>query len=78
MRESTWEKKHEDLEVEVEGGPGGGLMLTDRGDDGDVVLGVGWVQERVEPSGPGRDLCALCQEKHQGVVYKCHVMQSCD
>ena len=38
--------EHEDmqLQVEVEGGPGGRLMLTDTGDDGDVVLGIGWVQ----------------------------------
>ena len=28
-------------------------MLGDGGDDGDVVLGVGGVQQRVETTGPG-------------------------
>ena len=45
------------LQVKVEGTPGGGLMLRHRGDDGDVVLGVGRIQEGVETSSPGRDLC---------------------
>ena len=50
-------RKHEDqkLQVEVEGGPGGGLVLRHRGDDGDVVLGIGRVQQGVETSSPGRD-----------------------
>ena len=62
VRESTWEKKHQDLEVKVEGGPGGRLVLTDGGNDGDIVLSIGWIQERVEPPSPRRDLCGLCQE----------------
>ena len=47
--ESCREEKGEDLEVEVEGGPRGRLVLRDGGDDRDVVLGVGGVQEGVEP-----------------------------
>ena len=43
------EEEGEDLEVEVEGGPRGRLVLRDGGDDRDVVLGVGRVQEGVEP-----------------------------
>ena len=46
---SGGEEEGEDLEVEVEGGPRGRLVLRHGGDDRDVVLGVGGVQERVEP-----------------------------
>ena len=46
---SGGEEEGEDLEVEVEGGPRGRLVLRHGGDDRDVVLGVGGVQEGVEP-----------------------------
>ena len=46
---SGGEEEGEDLQVEVEGGPRGRLVLRDGGDDRDVVLGVGGVQEGVEP-----------------------------
>ena len=57
-RVSLRTREHEDqqLQVKVVGGPGGGLVLRDRGDDGDVVLGVGGVEQRVEAARPGRDL----------------------
>lgn len=50
--------KHEDeqLQVKVERGPRGRLVLTDRGNDRDVVLCVGGIQERVKPPSPRRDL----------------------
>ena len=51
--EAHGEEEHHQLEVEVEGGPGGGLVLRHGGDDGDVVLGVRGVQQRVEPARPG-------------------------
>eukprot|EP00053_Salpingoeca_punica_P010929 m.97584 g.97584 ORF g.97584 m.97584 type:complete len:573 (+) comp15536_c0_seq2:800-2518(+) len=52
------DRHHHDHEVQVKvvRGPGRGLVLGDRGDDGDVVLGVGGVQHRVEAAGPGRNL----------------------
>lgn len=31
-------------------------MLRDRGDDGDIVLGIGGIQQRVETTSPWRDL----------------------
>ena len=37
--------------------PCGRLMLTDRGDDGDVVLSIGWIKKGVKPPSPRRDLC---------------------
>ena len=52
----TGEHEDQQLQVKVVGGPGGGLVLRDGGDDGDVVLGVGGVQQRVEATRPGRDL----------------------
>ena len=36
----TWKHEDQQLQVEVEGGPGGGLVLGHGGNDGDVVLGV--------------------------------------
>jgi hypothetical protein len=52
-------RKHEDqhLQVEVEGAPGRRLMLGHRGDDWDIVLGVGRIEQRVETTGPRSDLC---------------------
>lgn len=35
-------ERHEDVEVEVEGGPGGGLVLRHGGDDGDVPVVPGF------------------------------------
>ena len=42
--ETGREEKGEDLEIKVEGGPGGGLVLGHGGDDRNVVLGIGGVQ----------------------------------
>lgn len=49
------EEEHEQLQIEVEGAPRGRLVLRDGGDDGDVVLGIGWVQQRVETTRPWCD-----------------------
>jgi len=38
--EAGWEGADEDVQVEEEGHPGGGLVLRDRRDDGDVDLRV--------------------------------------
>ena len=54
--ELTWKQEDEELQVKVEGGPGGGLVLTDRGNDGDVILGIGWVKQGVETTRPRRYL----------------------
>ena len=51
----TWKQEHEQLEVKVERGPRGGLMLRHRGNDGDVILGIGGIEQRVESAGPRRD-----------------------
>lgn len=52
----AWEHEDQQLEVKVVRGPGRGLVLRDRGDDGNVVLGIGGVQQGVETTGPWRDL----------------------
>lgn len=52
----AWEHEDQQLEVKVVWGPGRGLMLRDRGDDGNVVLGIGGVQQGVETTSPWRDL----------------------
>jgi hypothetical protein len=44
------------VEIEEEGGPGGRLMFRDGRNNGNVVLGVGGVEERVETTGPGGDI----------------------
>ena len=44
-------------------------MLTDRGDDGDVVLSIGWIKKGVKPPSPRRD---LCERKRGGVKDKQH------
>lgn len=46
-------EKDQQLQVKVEGGPGGGLVLGNGGDDGDVVLGVGGIEQRVKATRPG-------------------------
>lgn len=51
----TWEHEDEELQVKVIGGPSGGLVLRDRGNDGDVVLCVGRIQEGVETPRPRGD-----------------------
>lgn len=51
----TWEHENKELQVEVVGGPSGGLVLRDRGDDGDVVLGIGRVQQGIETPRPWGD-----------------------
>jgi hypothetical protein len=43
------------LQVEKERTPTGRLMLAYRGNNRNVVLGVGGIQERVEASSPWRD-----------------------
>ena len=40
----TWKQDGENLQIKVERGPRGRLMLRYRGDDRDVVLGVRWIQ----------------------------------
>ena len=60
--QSDWEEEHEQLQIKVEGGPGGGLMLRNRGDDGDVVLGVGGVKQGVETTSPGSNLAQGCSD----------------
>lgn len=52
----AWEHEDQQLEVKVVWGPGCGLMLRDRGNDRDVVLGIGGVQQGVETTSPWRDL----------------------
>ena len=44
-------------------------MLTDRGNDGNVVLGIGGVQKRVEPASPGGDFwrTVLRKRKRKGL-----------
>ena len=51
----TWEEEDEHLQVEVERAPGGGLMLRHGRDDGNVILGVARVEQRVETTSPRRD-----------------------
>lgn len=53
--EADGEHEDQQLQVEVEGRPRGRLVLGNRGDDGDIVLSVGGVQQRVETSGPRGD-----------------------
>lgn len=57
-RKCTLAWKHEDqqLKVKVVRGPGGGLVLRDWGNDGDVVLGIRRIQQRVETPSPWRNL----------------------
>ena len=50
---ASGEEEDEDVEVEEEGGPCGGLMFRDRGNDGDVILSVCGVEEGVETTSPG-------------------------
>ena len=51
----TWEEKDEHLQVEVERAPRGRLMLRHRRDNGNVILGVAWVEQRVKTTGPRRN-----------------------
>lgn len=44
------------MKVEEERGPRGWLVLGDRGDDGNMLLGVGWVEEVVEAARPRGDI----------------------
>ena len=55
MKTLTWEEEDEHLQVEVERAPGGGLMLRHGRDDGNVILGVARVEQRVETTSPRRD-----------------------
>ena len=41
--ESDWDKDHQILQVEEVAAPWGRLMLRHWGDDGDVLLGIGWI-----------------------------------
>lgn len=64
----TWEHEDKQLQVKVVGGPSGGLVLRHRGDDGDVVLGVRWVQQWVETTRPGGDLPWEMQQSQHSQV----------
>lgn len=48
-------QRDDDLEVQEEGGPGGGLMLTHRCNDGNVLGGVGRVEQGQRAPGPAGD-----------------------
>lgn len=50
---ASGQEPDEHVEIEEEGGPCCGLMLRDRGDDGDVNLGVSRVPQGVESTTPG-------------------------
>ena len=56
-RSLTWEHEDKQLQVKVEGTPGCWLMLRHRRNDGDVVFGIGWVQQGVEAPSPGGNFC---------------------
>lgn len=43
--EADWKEKDEQLEIKIEGGPRGRLMLRHRGYNGYVILGIGRVQQ---------------------------------
>ena len=49
--------KHTEVQVENEGAPCGGLVLRDRGNDGDELLGVGWIHEGDQPAEGMRGPC---------------------
>lgn len=62
--ESGREEEDQDLQVEVERRPRRRLVLGDRRDDRDVVLGVARVQQRVEAAGPrGHLACGRERER---------------
>ena len=44
-------------------------MFRYGGDDGDVVLGVGGVQQGVETAGPGWDFLLQLRNKSQGILF---------
>lgn len=50
----AWKHENQQLQVKIVGGPGGGLVLRDGGDDGDVVFGIRGVQQGVETTSPRR------------------------
>lgn len=52
----AWEHKDQQLKVKVVGGPSRWLVLRDRRNNGNVVLGIGRVQQGVETTSPWRDL----------------------
>ena len=54
--QSDREHEHQELQVKVERRPRGWLMLTNGGNDGDVVLGVRGIQEGVEAASPRGNL----------------------
>lgn len=46
--QAGWEGAHQDVQVEEERHPGGGLVLRHRGDDGDVDFGIpGYTQSHM-------------------------------
>lgn len=54
--DTSGEQPDEHVQVEEEGGPGGGLMLRNGCDDGNVDLGVACIPERVESTTPRRNV----------------------
>jgi hypothetical protein len=56
-----WEQPDEHVQVEEVRGPGCGLMLRHRRDDGNVNLGVARVPEGVESPAPGSDVAKIRQ-----------------
>lgn len=56
MNTLAWKHEDQKLEVKVVRGPGCGLVLRDGGDDGNVVLGIRRIQQRVETTSPRRNL----------------------
>lgn len=52
----AWKHEDEQLQVKIVGGPGGRLMLRDRGNDGNVVFCIGGVKQGVETARPRGNL----------------------
>ena len=53
--------EHVELKVKVERTPSGRLMFWNWCDDGDVVLGIRWIQQGVETASPWGDLSSQGQ-----------------
>ena len=53
--DASWREEGEDVDVHEVGGPGGRLVLTDGGDDGDVFGGVGPGRRGKGEGGRGED-----------------------
>ena len=51
-------QQHQDVHICEVGVPGGGLVLTHTGDDGNVLGGIGWIQQTQAP--PCIPVCVAC------------------